>query len=127
VHEEQSRLLIQHVAMKGRHLDAVSAQRLDDRVNLARHHDEIAGDSGFAAASRLKTDSSCQTHRASRYNRHSVHGDWITPRHTELINATIGLTLGNDWSSCAVSRSMTGGWVGAAGGSKGVLLTASAS
>src|SRR5207245_116098 len=97
VHEEQPRLLIQHVAMKSSYLDAVGTERLDDRVDLARHHHEIARYSGFAAARRLKTDSGCQTHRTSRRDRHSVHRDRIAARHAELIDATVGLTLGTDY------------------------------
>ena len=97
VHEEQPRLFIKHVTMQGRYLDAVAAQRFDDGIDLACHHHEIARDRGFAVASRLETDSGRQSHRSSRCDRRSVHRDRIAPRHTELIDAPIGLTLGTDY------------------------------
>src|SRR5690348_7195196 len=34
MHEVQARLLVQHVAVQGRHLDAVLPQRLDHRIDL---------------------------------------------------------------------------------------------
>src|ERR1700737_185546 len=54
VHEEKPRLLVEHVAMKRRHLDAVRTQSLDDRVHFFAGQHEIAGYRSLAAAGRLE-------------------------------------------------------------------------
>jgi hypothetical protein len=41
MHEEQPRLLVQHVAVERSHLDAVRAQRLDDGIDFIVGQDEI--------------------------------------------------------------------------------------
>src|SRR5215469_9585955 len=69
MHKEQPRLLIEHVAVQSSYLDAGGTERLDDRINFACHHHEIARDRGFATASRLETNSSRQPHRTSRCDR----------------------------------------------------------
>src|SRR5262249_27714511 len=56
VHEEQPRLLVEHVAVDRRHLDAVRPQRLDHWVHLFCGQHEIASDGGLAAAGRLEAD-----------------------------------------------------------------------
>src|SRR5437660_1043704 len=56
VQEEQPRLLVQHVAVDRRHLDAVRAQRLDHGIDLISRQHEVAGDGGLAAAGGLEVD-----------------------------------------------------------------------
>jgi hypothetical protein len=55
VHEDQARLLGEHVAVDRRYLDAARPQSLDHRVHLVCGQHEIAGDGGLAAAGRLST------------------------------------------------------------------------
>src|SRR6266581_725804 len=54
--EEQSRLLVQHVAVDRRHVDAVRSQLLDHRVHFVAGKNKISSDGGLAAIGRLKTD-----------------------------------------------------------------------
>src|SRR3984893_13286272 len=56
VHEEKPRLLVEHVAMKRRHLDAVRTQSLDDRGHFFAGQHEIARYRSLAAADRLEAD-----------------------------------------------------------------------
>ncbi len=44
MHEEQSRLLIQHVAVQSGHLDSVVSQCLQHRIDLLGQKHEVAGD-----------------------------------------------------------------------------------
>ena len=60
MHEVKARLLVKHVAVQGRHLDAIVAQRPDHRIDLVRRQHKIAGNGGFAVAGRLKADSGRQ-------------------------------------------------------------------
>src|SRR3954469_19775450 len=64
VHEDETRLLGQHVAVHRRHLNAVFAERLDHRVDLVARQHEVAGDGGLAAAGRLEADGRGHTRRA---------------------------------------------------------------
>ena len=54
MHEEEARLFVQHMIMQGGHLDAVLAQRAQDRIDLGRRQYEVPGDCSLAAAGRLK-------------------------------------------------------------------------
>ena len=54
MHEEQSRLFRQHVAMERGHLDPIFPQRLDDRVDFVPKQNEISRDGGLATSGRLK-------------------------------------------------------------------------
>jgi len=54
--EEQSRLLVQHVAVDRRHVDAIRPQRLDHGIHFVIGQNEISGDGGLAAAGRLEVD-----------------------------------------------------------------------
>src|SRR6185437_2355987 len=54
VHEEEVRRVIDHVAVKRSHFDAVLAQRFEHRVDLACEQHEVAGDGGLATASGLE-------------------------------------------------------------------------
>jgi hypothetical protein len=65
VHEEQARLVIEHVIVQGRNLDAIVAQNTQHRIDFIGGQDEIPGDRGLAAARRLEVD---------RFGR--AHGVW---------------------------------------------------
>src|SRR4051794_8370779 len=56
VHEEQPRLIVEHVVVHGCHLDAVPAERLEHRVHLVGGQHEVARDRSLAAAGRLEVD-----------------------------------------------------------------------
>src|SRR4029078_1902923 len=49
MHENETRLLGQHVAVNGRHFDAVGAQRSDNGVNYLSREDEVTRYCSFAA------------------------------------------------------------------------------
>src|SRR5439155_13903664 len=91
--EEQPRLLVQHVAMNGRHLDAVRPQGIDNGVHLTAGKNKIPGDRRLAAAGRLKVDCCRDTHRPHGGNLHSALGDWVAAWDAKLINATVGLAF----------------------------------
>src|SRR6516162_9554533 len=63
MHEEQPRLLVEHMAVDRGYLDAVRAQRLDHRIDLVSGEHEIAGDGGLAAAGGLEIDACGHAHR----------------------------------------------------------------
>src|SRR5258708_36734307 len=54
MHEEQPRLLRQHVAVKRCYPNPVVAQCLHDRIRFLAQEHEISGDCSFAAPSRLE-------------------------------------------------------------------------
>ena len=56
VHEEQPRLVGQHMVVDGRHLDAVLTQRAQHRVHLIGGQHEVAGRGRLAAVQRLEVD-----------------------------------------------------------------------
>src|SRR5580704_17678802 len=66
MHEEQPRLLVEHVAVKRRHLDAVRAQGLDHRIDFLAGQHEIAGYRGLATTGRLKAYGGRNAERAHR-------------------------------------------------------------
>src|SRR5713101_4068549 len=94
--EEQSRLLIQHVAVDRGHIDPVRPQRRYDRVYFVARKHEIAGNSGLATASRLEVDRRGYAHRSHRSNLHSAFIDRIAPRHIKLVDAAVGLPFASD-------------------------------
>src|SRR5438067_947440 len=59
MHEEESRRLLQHVAVDGRHLDAILAQGAEHRIHFAPDEDEVTSDGGLAPAGRLEIDRRC--------------------------------------------------------------------
>ena len=84
-HEKHPGLLVQHGFTGGGHPDAVCAQRLDHRVDLAGKQDEIAGDRGltfwgmgFPGA----RNSSAWACIADTKPSHSRSGDMIQSVHT---------------------------------------------
>ena len=96
MHEEQPRLLVEHVAVERRHLDPVRALRLDHGIDLFFGEHEVAGDGGLAAAGGLEADCGGHAQRAGRHQLHSALGDRIAARHAELIDAAVGLPLHAD-------------------------------
>src|SRR6516225_2191932 len=61
VHEEKTGLLVQHVAVNRRDLDAIRPQCLDHRVDLIGGEHEVAGDRSLAATGWLEPDCRCDT------------------------------------------------------------------
>src|SRR6516164_7703340 len=96
MHEKQSGLLRQHVAMERGHLDPIFPQRFDDRVNLVPEQNKIARDGHLAASRRLEVNCGGNAERASRIKTRAVFADRIKARHTNLINPAIRLTLASD-------------------------------
>jgi hypothetical protein len=96
VHEEKSRLLIQHVAMQRGHLDAVRAQRQNDRVDLVARQHEVARDGRLPAPGRLEVDTDRNAHWSDGGQWHAVLRDRITSLHVELVDASVGLSLAAD-------------------------------
>jgi hypothetical protein len=66
MHEEQARLLVQHVTMKRSHIDAICPQRLDHGIHLIVGQDEVSSDGSSSAARRLKVDGYGNAHRTVR-------------------------------------------------------------
>jgi hypothetical protein len=52
VHEEQARLVVEHVVVDRRDLDAVRLQGLDDRVHLVDREHEVTGGCRLAGSGR---------------------------------------------------------------------------
>src|SRR5215471_15907806 len=96
VHEEQPRLLVEHVAVDRRHLDAIRAQRVDHWIDLVCGQHEVAGDGGLAAAGGLEADPSGHARGPGGGKLRSALAHRIAPRHAELIDAAGGLTLNAD-------------------------------
>src|SRR5258706_10194326 len=94
--EEESRLLVQHVAVDSSHVDVVRSQRLDHRIYFVIGKNEVTGNSRLAAASRLEVDRDGHAHRANRSNWHSAFHDRIAPRYIKLVDAAIGLPFAAD-------------------------------
>src|SRR6266550_2852063 len=89
MHEEQPRLLIEHVTVYRSHLDAVGPKRVDHGIDFSADEHEIASDSGLAAARRLEVDGGGNARRTGRRNLHSTLGDCIPPWHAKRIDAGI--------------------------------------
>src|SRR5206468_5989283 len=91
--EEQAWLLIEHVAMKRGHLDAVGPQGIDHWIDLVSSEDEVTGDRCLAATGGLEVDGLRDPHRTDRREFHAAFADGIAARHSELVDAAIVLTL----------------------------------
>src|SRR5436190_16827000 len=96
MHEDQPRLLRQHVTMNGSHFDAAGTQGLDYRIHLFGYEHEVTSYGGFTASGRLKVDCSGNSSRSGRSNLHSTFADGVSPRNTKLINAAVRLSLRPD-------------------------------
>src|SRR5262245_62477219 len=77
VQEEQPRLLVEHVAVNCRHLDAIRSQRLDHRIDLVSRQYEISGDGGLSAAGGLEVDGRRQSERTGGAALHSALTDLV--------------------------------------------------
>src|SRR5437879_2530179 len=91
MHEEEPRLLIEHVVVDGGHLDPVLPERLQYRGHLLGDQNEVAGNRRLAAAGRLKVDGLPGAHR--RWHRHPAILDRFGTGNAELVNAAIVLAL----------------------------------
>src|SRR5260370_34771581 len=91
MHEEHSRLLVEHVTMDRGDLDVTRPQGADQRVDLVGRHHELAGDRRLALAGRLEIDGIRRSHRCR--NIHSALGDRVAARHAELIDPAGGFAL----------------------------------
>src|SRR3954452_13075112 len=96
MHEEEPRLLVQHVTMQGGHFDAVRPQRHDHRIDLVAGQHEVAGDGRLAVSGRLEIDGDCDAHRGDGGQQHAVFGYRVAPLHVELVDASVGLALDTD-------------------------------
>src|SRR4029077_17776280 len=96
MHEVKAWLFVEHVAVQGRYLNAVGAQRPNHRIDLVRGHHKVAGDCGLAVTGRLKSNSGRHAQWARWRQRHAVLGNGIASRHGKLIYATIDLALSAD-------------------------------
>src|SRR5882757_7594903 len=94
--EKQPWLLVQHVAMDRRDIDAVRPQGLDHGIYFVACQNKITGDSSFAATGRLEVDGDSHAHRSNRSNLHSAFHHWVASRHIELIDAAVGLSFDAD-------------------------------
>lgn len=56
MHEERTRLFIEHMAMYRSYLNVAGTQRSDQRIDLVTRHQKVAGDGCLAAAGRLEVD-----------------------------------------------------------------------
>src|SRR5215469_769904 len=90
MHEKQSRLFIQHVAVYCRDRDSIPAQGLDNRIHFFREQNEIAGNGGPAAVRGLEIDRGGNTHGGG--NNGCVIGNHLSARLAKLQNASIYLT-----------------------------------
>ena len=56
MHEEDVRLVVQHVVVHRRHFDPVFAQSPQHRIDFSRQEHEIAGNGGLSAPQGLEVD-----------------------------------------------------------------------
>src|SRR6266446_7003849 len=92
--EEQPWLLVQHVAVDCRHVDAIRPQSRDHRVHFIARKHEIASNCSLAAAGRLEVDRRGYAHRSHRRNLHAAFHDRVAAWHSKLINAAVGFANG---------------------------------
>src|SRR6185295_17799075 len=96
MHEDEPRLLSQHVTMDRGHLYAVRAQSFDHRIDLRSKQNEVAGNRRLASAGGLEADAGVHAHGSGRHELHAALCDGVAARHTDLIDATVVLALGTD-------------------------------
>src|SRR5215207_5446957 len=94
MHKNQAWLLAQHMTVNRGHLDTVGAQHPEYLLHFLCRQHEVAGDGGVTTASRLEVDSGRDSHRTCWGDLHPTLTDWIAPRHIELVDTTIRLSLG---------------------------------
>src|SRR5207248_6377936 len=91
VHEEQPRLVIEHMVVNRGDLDAVVAQRLHYGVDFLRNQYEVARDCGLASPGGLKVDGVRRTHCLMHI--HPAMLDLLRTRDTDLVDAATDLAL----------------------------------
>src|SRR5690348_6462733 len=96
MHEVQARLFVEHVAVQSSDFNAVRAQGADHRIDLLPGEDEVASDGGVPVPGRLEVDAGGNAEWTGRIERHPALGNLVTPRDTELVDATDRLPLGAD-------------------------------
>jgi len=89
VHEEEVRLLHEHVIVDGLDLNSMSSKSPDDRVYLITEQNEVPGDRRFASACRLEVDGGRCAHRG--WDFHAAIGDLLFTGNTELKDAAFDL------------------------------------
>src|SRR6516162_8982495 len=94
--EEESRLLVQHVAVDRSDLDAIGPQRHDYRIHLLSQEHEIAGNGRLTTTRRLEVDSSRDAKRTARAQLHAALDDSVAPRHPELIDTSASVAFQAD-------------------------------
>src|SRR6476660_5214340 len=94
--EEQARLLVEHVAVQGRDLNAVGTQGADHWIDFWCCKDEVASDCSLSISCWLKVDTGGNPERASGVERHYALGDVVAPGNAKLIDAADGLTFDAD-------------------------------
>src|SRR6185312_4899237 len=114
--EEQPGLLVQHMTVERGDVDAVRAQRLDDRVHFVIGEDEITGNSRLAATGRLEVDAYRCAQRGGRSHLHSALGHGVAARHIELIDTPVRVALDPDdlieLSRVEIDRGRSSSWRG---------------
>ena len=78
--KKETGLFVEHVAVNGRHLNAVVMQGADQRIHFVGDYDEVTGDRGLPISCGLEVDSDGGTH--GWWNWHAILGD-LPPRGTE--------------------------------------------
>src|SRR5262249_37020266 len=96
MHEEEPRLLPEHVAVHGGHFDSIRPQRLHYRIPLGAGQREVAGDRGFAIAGRLEVDRRGNPQGGGRGEVHAVLEHRIATGEAKLVDAAIRLSFRAD-------------------------------
>src|SRR6476620_6900686 len=96
MHEDDTRLLSQHMTVDRGNLYAVRSQRFHDWIDLSSQQHKITSDRGLAATGGLETNAGVHAHRPGWHQLHAVFRDRIAARYTNLINAPIVLAFGAD-------------------------------
>src|SRR6267154_1448914 len=91
MHEEQPRLLGEHVAVQRRHLDPAVAQGPEHGVDLACDEHEVPGDRRPAAPGRLEVDGDARTHADG--DRHSILHYRVGAGDVDRINTAVDVAL----------------------------------
>src|SRR3954465_14722970 len=90
MHEEQARLLIEHVAVNRGDLDPIVTQSANYPIHFVGPKYEVTGDRGFTPAGRLKIDPRGYSHRGR--NVHSPLADRLASRNAHLVHTAVALS-----------------------------------
>src|SRR6185312_7350570 len=112
VHEEEVRIVLDHVTVERGHFDTMLTQGPQNRIDLTADHYEIAGDGCLATAGRLEIDGCSSSH--GRRHGHTALGDCLDARHADLINTSVDSSLKTERlfqrGRIQVNRSRLAGW-----------------